>query len=113
MSTKITLDNILIDKKMDMKKTQLLTLRTTESVERSIKKLTELEKRKPSDEARLIIEIGIKERLKQLAIEKYIKNEVTLEKAAEIAEISVWELLEILESKKIPYRLDVEAVTGR
>ena len=95
-----------------MEKSELITLRTTKKVADLLEKLTSLENRKISDEARLVMEVGIKERLKQIALERYMKKEVTLEKAAEIAEISVWEMVELLENKKIPYNLDIGAITG-
>lgn len=93
-----------------MKKTELLTLRTMPKIEQKLKKLTELDIRSRPDEVRFVLELGIKERLKEVAVEKYMKKEVTLEKAAKIAEISVWEMVELLQSKKIPYNLDIDAI---
>ncbi|MDI6859920.1 MAG: UPF0175 family protein [Methanocellales archaeon] len=95
---------------MSMEKSEILALRTTPEVERSLDKLAALEARKKSDEIRFVLEIGIKERLREIAMEKYMKGEITLEKAAEIAEISVWEMVELLQEKKIAYNLDTDAI---
>jgi len=94
----------------DMEKSEILTLRTAPEVEKSLDKLVTLESRKKSDEARLVLEIGIRERLKEIATEKYRKGEITLEKAAEIAEIPVWEMVELLQGMKISYNLDTDAI---
>lgn len=93
-----------------MKKTELITVRTTPDVSRKLKKLTEMESRTLTEEARLVLEIGSKERLVELALDKYRKGLITLEKASEIAEISVWEMAEILSREKIPYNLDMAAL---
>jgi len=42
------------------------------------------------------------------AIESYREGSVTLSRAAEIAEISVWEMITILAERKIPHQYDVE-----
>ncbi|MBI2584100.1 MAG: UPF0175 family protein [Candidatus Aenigmarchaeota archaeon] len=93
-----------------MKKTELITIRTTPEVARTLKKLTNLESRTLADEARFVIEIGAKERLKEIAMDSYRRGLVTLEKASEIAEVGVWEMTEILGTEKIPYNLDLTAV---
>ncbi len=43
-----------------------------------------------------------------LAIELYREGKVSLGKAAEIAGVSKWEMMEILASKNIPIQYDVE-----
>ena len=43
-----------------------------------------------------------------LAIELYREGKVSLGKASEIAEVSKWEMMEILASKNIPIQYDVE-----
>ena len=43
-----------------------------------------------------------------LAIELYRERKVSLGKAAEIAGVSKWEMMEILASKNIPIHYDVE-----
>ena len=43
-----------------------------------------------------------------LAIELYREGKVSLGKAAEIAEVSKWEMMEILASKGIPLQYDVK-----
>mgnify|MGYP000704592643 CR=1 FL=1 len=43
-----------------------------------------------------------------LAIELYREGKVSLGKAAEIAGVSKWEMMEILASKNVPIQYDVE-----
>jgi len=42
------------------------------------------------------------------AIESYREGLVTLSRAAEIAEISVWEMIDVLAERKIPPQYDIE-----
>lgn len=63
-----------------------------------------------AEEARLVFSTGIKNRLLQIAIQKYRNNEISVGKAAEIAKISVPEMLLIMEEKNIKYNLDTDAV---
>ncbi len=94
-----------------MKKSELITLRTVPEDEKRLQKLAKLDERSKPDEIRFVLEKGIRERLKEIAIEKYTRGELTLSKAAELAEISIWEMLEIFKTKKISYNLDMEAVS--
>ncbi|MCS4540926.1 MAG: UPF0175 family protein [Euryarchaeota archaeon] len=50
---------------------------------------------------------GIKEYKIKLAVELYRAEKISLGKAAEIADISIWEMMDILREQKIPlaYRL--------
>lgn len=93
-----------------MKKSELITLRTMPEAERRLQKLVKLDMRSKPDEIRFVLDVGIKTRLKELALEKYSNKEVTLAKAAELAEISIWEMIELVKTRKISYNLDVESV---
>ncbi|MFB6088523.1 MAG: UPF0175 family protein [Candidatus Aenigmatarchaeota archaeon] len=93
-----------------MTKLKQIGFRTSKEIEQELTELAKMEKRSKSEEARIVLEKGLKERKKELAIEKYIQGEITLEKAAEIAGVSVWEMIEVLKERKISYNLDVEAV---
>lgn len=44
----------------------------------------------------------------QKAIESYGEGRVTLSRAAEIAGISVWEMIDVLAKRKIPTQYDIE-----
>ncbi len=93
-----------------MEQTEHISFRTVPEVIKKLKKAVSFDKRSQSNEVRFIFEGGLNERLKNIAIEKYINNEVTLEEAAAIAEIGIYEMVEILVERKIPYNLDVRAV---
>ena len=89
---------------------EYVKIKPQESVMKHFSRLLSYENRSEEDEAGFIFQLGIKERLKDIALEKYRNKEITLEKASEIADVSVWEMLRLLEEKNIPYNLDVEAV---
>ncbi len=42
------------------------------------------------------------------ALESYREGSVTLSRAAEIAGVSIWEIIDILEKRKIPAQYDLE-----
>ena len=87
-----------------------IKIKPREEIMKHFSQLLAYERRNEEDEAGLIFQIGIRERLKEIALEKYRNKEITLEKAAEIADVSVWEMMELLEERDIPYNLDVDAV---
>jgi len=93
-----------------MKKSGLITLRTIPEAERRLQKLVKLDMRSKPDEIRFVLDTGIKTRLKEIALEKYANKELTLAKAAELSEISIWEMIDLLKAKKISYNLDIESV---
>jgi predicted HTH domain antitoxin len=41
------------------------------------------------------------------ALEKYRRGSITLPKAAELAGVTIYDMMEILEKRKIPYRYDL------
>ncbi len=43
----------------------------------------------------------------QTAFNKYVLGSITLPKAAEIAGISIYEMIDLLEERRIPYRYDL------
>jgi len=44
----------------------------------------------------------------QRAVELYREGSVTLSRAAEIAEISIWEMIDVLGKRKVPLQYDLE-----
>lgn len=44
------------------------------------------------------------------ALDMYTDGKVSLEKAAEIANVSIWKFLDTLKDKKIPLRYDLEDI---
>ncbi|NIQ04919.1 MAG: hypothetical protein GWO20_04035 [Candidatus Korarchaeota archaeon] len=82
-------------------------------MKKELEKLAEKEQRSLSAEARIIFQKGLQQRKKEIAIEKYARGEVTLERAAEITGRSVWEMVGILKEQGIAYNLDIETVKKR
>jgi len=93
-----------------MEQTGHISFRTVPEVINMLKKAVSFDKRTQASETRFIFELGLKERLKEIAIERYINNDATLEEAASIAEVSIYEMIDLLNKRKVPYNLDVKAV---
>ena len=93
-----------------MNKSKFISFRVQPSLKSAFTRLLELDHRNVSDEARYVFQIGTRERLKEIALEKYQNSELTAGKASELAEIPIWEFIEILQQRKISYNLDIEAV---
>lgn len=72
--------------------------------------LAKLESRKLSDEYREIFRTGIAEKRKLIAVDKYHKGEVSIGKAAEIAGLSIWEMLEVLKEQRVELNLEAEDI---
>ena len=44
------------------------------------------------------------------ASNKYTEGRVSMEKAAELADVSIWKFLDILKERKVPIRYDLEDI---
>ncbi|AGK62248.1 hypothetical protein Asulf_02296 [Archaeoglobus sulfaticallidus PM70-1] len=86
----------------------VISVRATPDLERKIKKLMEFEKSDKSSIVRKAIERGINEELKKFALMLYVERKVSLAKAAEIAEISVRDMLELIKEKGVSLNITVE-----
>jgi len=72
-----------------------------------LKSLNELARREYTARTKVVselIEIGLKEKLLVLALEKYKKEKITAWKAASEANVTLWEFLEILKARGIPFK---------
>ena len=54
--------------------------------------------------------LGIEEKLKEIALEKYQKGELSVGEAAKFARLAVREFLKLLKERKIPMNLSVDEV---
>lgn len=90
--------------------TEFISFRTKKELRELAEHLASLESRKLSDEFREIFRTGIAEKRKQVAIEKYRNGEVSLGKAAEIAGLSLWEMLELLREYRVELNLETEDI---
>lgn len=86
----------------------VISVRATPDLERKIKKLMEFEKADKSSIVRKAMERGVNEELKKLALTLYVERKVSLAKAAEIAEISVRDMLELIKEKGVSLNITVE-----
>lgn len=72
--------------------------------------LAKLESRNISDTYRDVFRVGIEEKRKKVALDKYSKGEVSLGKAAEVAGVSIWEMLDLLKERKVDLNLDAKDI---
>lgn len=57
---------------------------------------------------RELLALGLKQYILKDAIEKYIEGKLSMEKAAELADVSLWKFLDVLKERKIPIRYDLD-----
>ena len=79
-----------------------MTFRLPLEIDIEIERIAKLE---DSDKSKLIRELiisGIKEKKIEELIKLYEKGKITLWKAARLAKISLWEMIEIVKERKIP-----------
>ena len=86
----------------------VISVRPTPDLERKIKKLMEFEKVDKSSIVRRALEKGLNEELKRLALNLYVERKVSLAKAAEIAEISIRDMIELIKERGISLNMTVE-----
>lgn len=73
-----------------------------------IKAISKEENRKNSEILREALDIGLKEKKLNMALEKYKRREISTGKAAEIADVSLSRFLDILREKKVPFNYTVK-----
>ncbi len=56
---------------------------------------------------RRLLDMGVRDWRIQTAFDKYGRGSITLLKASEIAGVSIYEMIALLEEKRIPYRYDI------
>lgn len=59
---------------------------------------------------RELLALGLKQYMIQKAIQQYSEGKVSMEKAAELADVSIWKFLETMKERKIPIRYDLEDI---
>ncbi len=79
----------------------LISFRIPIFVKREIEKLAQSEDKDKSKLIRELLILGIKERKLEEALKLYSEGKITLWKAATIANISLWKMIETLKEKKI------------
>ena len=89
---------------------KIISIRPTEEIERKLKRLIGIEKTERSALIRKILDIGIEEELKKHALELFRDKKVSLAKAAEIADISVREMMDLIKEKGISLHISIEDI---
>ena len=89
---------------------KIISIRPTEEIERKLERLIGIEKMERSALIRRILDIGIEEDLKKHALELFRDKKVSLAKAAEIADISVREMMDLIKEKGISLHITIEDV---
>ena len=88
--------------------TEIVSTRVTETMS---KDLEEIEKEENSDRATVVRKLlaqAIAERKLERALKLYCNGKITLWKAAKLAGVSLWEMMEIIKERKIPIQYDSE-----
>ncbi len=89
---------------------KIISIRPTEEIERKLERLIRIEKSERSALVRRILNIGLEEELKKHAIELFRDKKVSLAKAAEIADISVREMMDLIKEKGISLHISIEEI---
>ncbi len=89
---------------------KIISVRPTEEIERKLGRLIGIEKTEKSALIRRILDIGIDEELKKHALELFRDKKVSLAKAAEIADISVREMMDLIKEKSISLHISIEDI---
>jgi len=89
---------------------KIISIRPTEEIERKLGRLIGIEKTEKSALIRRILDIGIDEELKKHALELFRDKKVSLAKAAEIADISVREMMDLIKEKGISLHISIEDI---
>lgn len=80
---------------------KLMTFRLPSEIDKEIEKLASLEDTDKSKLIRELLILGIKERRLKEALRLYVEGKISLWKAATLADISLWKIIEILKQRKI------------
>ncbi|MCS4540894.1 MAG: UPF0175 family protein [Euryarchaeota archaeon] len=80
---------------------ETVAMRISKDLWRELEKITEIEALSKSDALRKMLEKGIKEWKKDLALQLLQQGKITLWKAAKMAEVTIWDMLDLTEKKGI------------
>mgnify|MGYP001586407347 CR=1 FL=1 len=59
---------------------------------------------------RELLALGLKQYMIKDALEMYVEGKISMEKAAELADVSIWKFLDVLKERKMPLRYDLEDI---
>jgi predicted HTH domain antitoxin len=84
-----------------------LAARVSKEISDLIAEISAEEKLDRSSVVRRLLDIGVREWRIKNALGRYGQGSITLPRAAELAGVSIYEMIAILEERKIPYRYDL------
>lgn len=80
-----------------------IATRVPKEIDEFLQKIMREERLDKSATTRRILELGISEWRKERALDALKKGKATLAKAAEIADLSIYEMIELVKEKKMDY----------
>ena len=83
-------------------KEKLTTIRISSEIEDEIERIAEIKDTDKSKLIRELILLGIKELKIEEALKLYSAGKISLWKAARLADVSLWKMIEIVAERKIP-----------
>ncbi len=86
---------------------EIIAARVPKELNRLINEISAEEKVDRSTTVRKLLDIGARQWRAQTALNKYQQGTATLPKAANTAGLTIYEMIDLLEEKKIPYRCDI------
>jgi len=88
--------------------TQTITARLPDEFVKNLKKIASRENLDVSTVLRRLLDKSIKEWKKDYAVEKYKQGEFSFGQVASFAEISVWDVPELLKNRQVHLNYDIE-----
>ena len=85
-------------------KTKRISVTIPEDLLKESEELAEERLEDRSTVIRQLIAEGLKVEKKKKAVDMYMNKKVSLEKAAEITDVSVWKMLDLLRDRNVPLR---------
>ncbi len=80
---------------------EVLSVRIPKEVKEELEELAKLKKRDKAEIIREILTEGIREKIIEVALKLYKEGKVTLWRAAELAGLSLWEIIEELRKRRV------------
>ena len=87
---------------------ETISVRLDKEDVREIEELSKLEKKSKSHVLRNVLELGLKDKKLELALEKFRKKEASIGKAARIAEVPLSQFMDVLVEKNIDFHYGIK-----
>lgn len=90
--------------------TRTLSTRVEKEVEEEVAMVMQVEKIDKATAVRKLLKMGVKEWRLELALELLTEEKVTVWKAAEIAKIPLWDIVDVIKQRKITLPIAAEDI---